>query len=51
VSQQDRTPLQGSPVTVHAPAGYAQCFVVASQIPSQQSAPVAQTSPPARQYA
>src|SRR6185369_700649 len=46
--QQSRWPVHGSPETPHEPRISQRC-VVASQPPSQQSAPVVQISPPARQ--
>jgi hypothetical protein len=50
VLQHERRPLHGSLVGTHAlDDGSAQRCVPASQIPSQQSVPVVQTSPPARQ--
>jgi hypothetical protein len=50
VLQQERRPLQGSLVGTQAlDEGSAQRWVLALQIPSQQSAPVVQTSPPPRQ--
>jgi hypothetical protein len=44
--QHSRTPVQGSPTTVHPPR-IAQS--PATQAPSQQSEPPVQTSPPGRQ--
>jgi len=49
VSQQERMPVHGSLVTVHAPLGTSHRWVAVTQLLSQQSLLTEQMSPAARQ--